>query len=107
MVQMKGQLTLFEPDFINDRDCTRDTPVIHGGPDEPIYGTGRRLSPRIPGRTDSEHMKRIFLPQLLPLEEYDLIAVLLSGGKDSVACYYKLLELGVPKMKMEILHHDI
>ncbi len=107
MVQMKGQLTLFEPDFINDRDCTRDTPVIHGGPDEPIYGTGRRLSPRIPGRTDSEHMKRIFLPQLLPLEEYDLIAVLLSGGKDSVACYYKLLELGVPKMKMEFWHHDI
>ncbi len=107
MVQMKGQLTLFEPEFINDRDCTRDTPVIHGGPDEPIYGTGRRLTPRIPGRTDSEHMKRIFLPKLLPLEEYDLIAVLFSGGKDSVACYYKLLELGVPKMKMEFWHHDI
>ena len=107
MVQMKGQLTLFEPEFINDRDCTKDTPVIHGGPDEPIYGNGRRLTPRIPGRMDSEHMKRIFLPHLLPLEEYDLIAVLLSGGKDSVVCYYKLLELGVLKMKMEFWHHDI
>ena len=34
-------------------------------------------------------------------EEYDPIAILLSGGKDSIACYYKLLELGVPKEKME------
>lgn len=107
MIQMKGQLTLFESDFINDRDCTRETPVIHGGPDEPIYGTGKRLTPRLPGRTDSDHMKNIFLSELLPLEEYDLIAVLLSGGKDSVACYYKLVELGVPKEKMEIWHHDI
>jgi len=31
-------------------------------------------------------MKRILLPELLPLEEYDLVAILLSGGKDSVAC---------------------
>ena len=52
-------------------------------------------------------MKSIFLPELLPLEEYDLFAILLSGGKDSVACYYKLLELGVPKEKMEFWHHDI
>ncbi|WP_313152803.1 phosphoadenosine phosphosulfate reductase domain-containing protein [Lacrimispora sp.] len=52
-------------------------------------------------------MKKIFLPELLPLEEYDLVAILLSGGKDSIACYYKLLELGVPKEKMEFWHHDI
>jgi len=31
-------------------------------------------------------MKRILLPELLPLEEYDLVDILLSGGKDSVAC---------------------
>lgn len=35
------------------------------------------------------------------------MVVLLSGGKDSVACYYKLLELGIPKSKMEFWHHDI
>ncbi|MDT4377354.1 phosphoadenosine phosphosulfate reductase family protein [Blautia coccoides] len=52
-------------------------------------------------------MKKIFLPELLPLEEYDLVIVLLSGGKDSIACYYKLLELGVPKKKIECWHHDI
>ena len=104
---MKGQLNLFEPDFIKDRDCAKETPVIYGKPDKAVYGTGERIKPRLSGRYDSEHMKKIFLPELLPLEEYDLIAILLSGGKDSIACYYKLLELGVPKEKMEFWHHDI
>lgn len=104
---MRGQLSLFEPDFIKDADCTRDTPVIYGKPDKPIYGTGTRIKPRISGRDDTDHMKKIYLPELLPLEEYDLIVILLSGGKDSIACYYKLLELGVPKEKMEFWHHDI
>lgn len=104
---MKGQLSLFDPDYIKDSDCTKDTPVVHGVKDSPIYGRGVRIKPRLPGRTESEHMKKIYLPELLPLEEYDLIAILLSGGKDSIACYYKLLELGVPKSKMEFWHHDI
>ena len=104
---MRGQLSLFEPDFIKDADCTRDTPVIYGKPDKPIYGAGTRIKPRISGRDDTDHMKKIYLPELLPLEEYDLIVILLSGGKDSIACYYKLLELGVPKEKMEFWHHDI
>lgn len=93
--------------FIKDADCTKDTPVIHGKPDTPIYGTGERIKPRVPGRQDTEHFKSIYLDSLLPLEEYDLIAILLSGGKDSIACYYKLLELGVPKDKIELWHHDI
>lgn len=104
---MKGQLNLFEPDYIKDMDCTKDTPVVYGMPDTPVYGSGKRIRPRISGREDSEHMKSIFLPELLPLEEYDLFAILLSGGKDSIACYYKLMELGVPKEKMEFWHHDI
>jgi len=44
---------------------------------------------------------------VLPLEEYDLIVVLFSGGKDSAAAYLKLLELGVSKDKIELWHHDI
>ena len=88
-------------------DCTKDTPVILGIENKPVYGSGYRVQPKIEGRTDSEHFKKIFLPELLPLEEYDLIVVLLSGGKDSVACLYKLLELGVPKEKIELWHHDI
>lgn len=93
--------------FIRDRECTKETPVIFGVPDSPIYGTGKRIRPRVPGREDSEHMKKILLPELLPLEDYDLVVVLLSGGKDSIACYYKLRELGIPKEKMEFWHHDI
>ena len=93
--------------FIKDSECTPDTPVILGKKEKPIYGNGVRLKPRVKGRCDSEHFKKIYLPRLLPLEEYDLIVVLISGGKDSVACYLKLIELGVPKEKIEFWHHDI
>ena len=82
---MKGQLSLFNEEYIKDSDCTKETPVIYGKPDKPIYGAGTRITPRLKGREDSEHMKNILLPELLPLEEYDLIAILLSGGKDSIA----------------------
>lgn len=93
--------------YIKDRDCTKDTPVVYGAPNQPVYGREMPIYPRVPGRTDTEHMRKIHLPELLPLEEYDLIAVLLSGGKDSIASYYKLRELGVPKDKIELWHHDI
>lgn len=86
--------------FIKDVDCTKDTPLVLGYADQPIYGKDIRIRPRIDGRKDSAHFRRNHLPELLPLEEYDLIVVLLSGGKDSVACFYKLLELGVPKKKL-------
>ena len=105
--QHDGQLALFQPEFIRDADCTKDTPVIHGRPDSPIYGTGKRIRPRVPGRRDSEYMKKILLEELLPLEEYDRVILLISGGKDSIASYYKLLELGIPKQKIEFWHHDI
>lgn len=74
-------------DFIKDADCTKETPVRLGVPDAPIYGKGIKLKPRVDGRTDSEHFKKIYLPELLPLEEYDLIVVLISGGKDKAAIY--------------------
>lgn len=48
---MKGQLNLFEPEFIKDIDCTVDTPVTRGNKDKPIYGTGKRIKPRVPGRS--------------------------------------------------------
>lgn len=104
---MKGQMNLFEPDYIKDIDCTLETPVKRGIRDRRIYGTGTKIKPRIPGRKDTKHMENIFLEELFPLEEYDLIVVLISGGKDSIATYFKLRELGVPKSKIEFWHHDI
>lgn len=71
--QSNGQLSLFQPDFIRDADCTKDTPVIYGKPDVPIYGTGKRVRPRVPGRRDSKYMEKILLEELLPLESYDLM----------------------------------
>ncbi len=104
---MRGQMSLPLTGFIKDMDCTVDTPVVLGNQDVPVYGTGKRIKPRVEGRKDSKHFESIYLEELLPLEEYDLIVVLFSGGKDSTACYYKLLELGVPKSKIELWHHDI
>lgn len=65
---MKGQMNLFPEEYIKDSDCTKDTPVIHGKPDTPIYGTGKRIKPRVPGRQDTEHFKSIYLDSLLPLK---------------------------------------
>jgi len=41
------------------------------------------------------------------LDSYDKILVMYSAGKDSVACFLHLLELGVPVEKIELWHHDI
>jgi 3'-phosphoadenosine 5'-phosphosulfate sulfotransferase (PAPS reductase)/FAD synthetase len=45
--------------------------------------------------------------RLLPLDQYDIIAVSYSGGKDSLACLLHLLELGVPRSKIELHHNDV
>jgi 3'-phosphoadenosine 5'-phosphosulfate sulfotransferase (PAPS reductase)/FAD synthetase len=40
-------------------------------------------------------------------EAYDKILVAFSGGKDSIACFLHLLEMGVPVSKIELHHHLI
>lgn len=102
-----GQLSFIAPAYIKDSDCTVLTPVTLGAKDKPVYGIGKSIKPRIPGRQGTKHFESIYLEELLPLEDYDLIVILFSGGKDSMACYFKLLEMGVPKEKMELWHHDI
>jgi 3'-phosphoadenosine 5'-phosphosulfate sulfotransferase (PAPS reductase)/FAD synthetase len=93
--------------FIKDIDCARGTPLTCGNPRESIYGAGIRKKPAIIGRQESKYDRQIYLDQLLPLEEYDLIVVLFSGGKDSMAAYWVLREFGVPKERIELWHHDI
>ena len=45
--------------------------------------------------------------KLLPLDEYDVIAVGYSGGKDSLACVLHLLDLGIPRERIELHHQDV
>jgi 3'-phosphoadenosine 5'-phosphosulfate sulfotransferase (PAPS reductase)/FAD synthetase len=45
--------------------------------------------------------------RLLPLEEYDHIIISESGGKDSMACLFKLLDLGVDSKKIELWHQCV
>lgn len=48
------------------------------------------------------------VPQIEPnLADYDRFVVFQSGGKDSIACILHLLDLGVPREKIELHHHDV
>lgn len=40
-----------------------------------------------------------------PLQDYDHVLVAFSGGKDSLACLLRLLELGVSRSRIECQHH--
>jgi 3'-phosphoadenosine 5'-phosphosulfate sulfotransferase (PAPS reductase)/FAD synthetase len=40
-------------------------------------------------------------------DQYDYIVVAFSAGKDSLACILYLLDLGVPKEKIELWHHEV
>ncbi len=89
---MSQQLSIFEPE-----PKTRKY----------IFGIGEKIQPYVPSKSQTPYDKQIYLSELLPLEEYDKIIVLFSGGKDSAAAYLELLRFGVPKEKIELWHHDI
>lgn len=72
-----------------------------------MYGEGICIKPKMDGKQVTAYDRKMYLPHLLPLEEYDKIIVLFSGGKDSAAAFWKLIELGVPISKIELWHHDI
>lgn len=104
---MNGQLSSFKDNVLKDSDCTIDTPVVFGHKDVSIYGEGVIIRPMVSKKPKTPYQKKYYLSELLPLEEYDKIIVLFSGGKDSTAAYYRLIEMGVPKEKIEFWHHDI
>lgn len=42
---------------------------------------------------------------MIDVHSYDYYIVTFSGGKDSTACFLHLLDLGIPKEKIELWHH--
>jgi 3'-phosphoadenosine 5'-phosphosulfate sulfotransferase (PAPS reductase)/FAD synthetase len=57
--------------------------------------------------TAQQDTRRPDTVELLPLDDYDRIFVAFSGGKDSGAMVFHLLDQGVPRDKMVLLHHDV
>ncbi|WP_426455380.1 phosphoadenosine phosphosulfate reductase family protein (plasmid) [Paenibacillus sp. S-38] len=54
-----------------------------------------------------KHEDALFVRLLNNLNDYDVIIVALSGGKDSVACILDLIDQGVDRRKIEIWHQSI
>lgn len=44
------------------------------------------------------------MPAEFDIHTYDYYLIMFSGGKDSTACFLHLLDLGIPKQKMELWH---
>lgn len=44
------------PEYIKDKDCTKDTPVTLGKPECPIFGTGQRIKPRVGGKQEDQNL---------------------------------------------------
>lgn len=108
-----GHTTMSEPvedlpDLILPADLVRHRP---GGPKKPAKKRAAKAPPlevpyvprAFPAHPDSEPDD----VKLLPLEAYDHIVVSFSGGKDSVAVYLYLLELGLRPERIELWHQAV
>lgn len=52
--------------------------------------------------------KSLFItPETIDPHDFDNVVVFFSGGKDSIACFLHLLDLGIPKEKIELWHHRV
>ncbi|HAV1520127.1 TPA: phosphohydrolase [Vibrio parahaemolyticus] len=41
----------------------------------------------------------------IDVDEYDVVVLAFSGGKDSIAAFLRLLDMGVPRERIELWHH--
>jgi len=59
------------------------------------------------GSSTEQVVKGTPLKEILPFEEFDLIIISISAGKDSMGCVMNLLDRGVPKEKMVLFHQNV
>ncbi|SEB27667.1 hypothetical protein SAMN03159332_6344 [Paenibacillus sp. 276b] len=51
---------------LKDRDCTINSPIVHGNKPALIYGQNISIQPSVPGREDTPHMRKHYLGHLDP-----------------------------------------
>lgn len=76
-----------------------------------VFANPKNLGSVLPVLTDEKHPITVVEdPDTAPtpdLSSYSTFVVGFSGGKDSLACVLHLLDLGVPREKIELWHHDV
>ena len=72
-----------------------------GGGGGGLLAIGARL------RAAQEASARALVDGVVDPLRYDVVIVAFSGGKDSLACLLRLLELGVPRERIELWHYDV
>lgn len=108
LVPVKGH-TNSHGHFVAPHTATRQKRAVETASAEPaqqadLFGKG---APKKPMFLVMRHPE-VAAPSTVPdLASYDHVLVMFSGGKDSIACVVRLLELGVPRDKIELWHHDI
>jgi len=66
---------------IRDYECSKNSPLIWGNLDTPVDGLDRPISPRYLGEQETYFDMKIFLPELLPMEEYDWLSFSFQAEK--------------------------
>lgn len=62
------------------------------------------FEPEVSLEIEVPDMKKV---DLLPFQDYDHIIISESGGKDSMACLFYLLDLGIEPQKIEMWHQSV
>jgi 3'-phosphoadenosine 5'-phosphosulfate sulfotransferase (PAPS reductase)/FAD synthetase len=62
-----------------------------------------------PGLEKSSTMseKAYYSAPSVDIDDYDQIVLCMSGGKDSIACLLKLIDMGIDLSMVELWHHDV